>query len=230
MDTEIICCKTIEMELQAAMAAAGIEIPCRWIESGLHNPPARLTARLQAELDAVPSGVGRVLLGFAFCGNAIAGLRSGDFELIVPRADDCITLLLGSYKRRQQIMKEAPAYFLTEGWLRGERNIWAEYQHTLQRYGEARARRIFRAMLANYRRLIFVDSGVSDLSALLPETERIAAALELHPEVAGGTLGFLTTLLTGPWDDAHFLVVPPHTKIEENDLTIDGCCRAGAAQ
>lgn len=218
MKTVMVCCRTIEQEIALAAARTGTDYPKIWLESGLHNVPVQLTTRLQQELDRLPEDTERVLLGFGYCGNSLAGLRTGGFELIVPRVDDCITLMLGSYTRRLQITKEEGTYFLTEGWLKGERNIWEEFLHARKRYGEKRARQIFRAMLAHYKRLAIVDTGAYDLRELLPTTEMIAEELGLRHQLLPGSLTLLETLLTGPWEEQSFLIVPPHSTISSQQL------------
>ena len=73
--------------------------PVMWIESGLHINPDSLRKRLQEELDHL-GNIDRALLAFGYCGNALLGLRAEHFRLIFPRAEDCITLMLGSGPRR----------------------------------------------------------------------------------------------------------------------------------
>lgn len=221
MKTVIICCKTIEHELTLAAARTGASYPVIWIESGLHNVPSKLNARLRQELEQLPKDVERVLLGFGYCGNSLIGLETGAYEMILPRVDDCITLMLGSYRRRLQITKEEGTYFLTEGWLRGERNIWEEYLHARGRYGEKRARQIFSSMLAHYSRLAIVDTGACDLERLLPTTEMIATELGLRHQVLPGSLSLLEALLTGPWDGPAFLTVPPFSTISPQQLWLN---------
>ena len=94
MSTVLIACNTIRDELEKAARETEFRHPIVWIESGLHLFPASLRRRLQEELDRLHD-VERVLLAFGFCGNSVIGLASRDYELIFPRVDDCITLLLG---------------------------------------------------------------------------------------------------------------------------------------
>lgn len=220
MKTILLYCETIEQELRSAMVHTGVTYPCVQLESGLHNVPARLTKRLQEELDHLPEDTERVLMGFGFCGNAVAGLRTGGYELIIPRVDDCITLLLGSCRERSRIMEEEGTYFLTEGWLKGERNLWVEFQHAQARYGERTARRMLHSMLAHYSRLAVIDTGAYDLERTLPATKEIAGNLGLRHQVLPGTLQLLCTLLTGPWDSRQFLIVPPHAEIGIESLRL----------
>lgn len=137
MKTYILACSTLQEELNDAMKQTNLDIPVIWLKSGLHNVPRKLNAALQEAINqAEGEGAEQILFAFGFCGNAMAGLASSTARLVIPRADDCITLLLGSFKRRQAIQSEQGTYFMTKGWLDGERNIWTEYRYVMERYGE----------------------------------------------------------------------------------------------
>ena len=43
----IVACETLRDELLAAFDQSGGELPVIWVESGLHNVPKKLKARLQ---------------------------------------------------------------------------------------------------------------------------------------------------------------------------------------
>jgi len=153
----------------------------------------------------------RVLLAFGYCGNAVVGLTAGAFELIVPRADDCISLMLGSCARRDEVSTEKATYFLTPGYLEHESNIWSEYQAFVARRGQEMADRIFASLLAHYRRLGIIDTGTFDVAPFLERTRPIAATFGLDHEVIPGTTGAFQRLLTGPWDEGFIRVGPRET-------------------
>jgi hypothetical protein len=215
MNTLIVACRTIAEELRVAVRQTGCQYPILWIESGLHIDPDSLRKRLQGELDHLEN-IGLVLLAFGYCGNALLGLRPGNCRLIFPRADDCITLMLGSGARRDEICRECGTYFLTRGWLDYERNIWVEYQASVERFGKEKARRIYRAMLRHYRRLGIIDTGAYDLGSFLERVQAIADGLELRPQVIQGTLDYIKKLLTGPWDEDFITINPGETVTMEH--------------
>ena len=218
MDTCVISCGTIRREVEKAYKDTGVSYPIFWLESGLHNRPEELRAALQDKLREA-KGCSRALLAMGFCGNAICGLRTEDGELVIPRVDDCISLLLGSVSRRMKLVKGCGTYFLTEGWLHGEQSIWWEYQYALKKYGERRGKAVMRYMLQHYKRLGVIDTGAYPLEELLDETRKVAQALELRHEVLPGDDSFLRRLLSGPWDDKdRFLILPPHTEIQPKHL------------
>lgn len=216
MSTLIISCKTLERELCAAMEQTGCSYEVLWLESGLHNTPRLLNTRIQNLLDRC-TDYDTVLLAMSFCGNSMEGLRTGNFRLIIPRCDDCISLLLGSVERRASFFG---AYFLTEGWLQGERNIWREYQLCLEKYGEQRGSRIFSMVLSHYRKLILIDTGCYDVGAAEKQARKIAQNLKLEYACAPGTLAYLKTLLTGNWDPTRFLQVLPNSTVMAKDCVL----------
>lgn len=218
MDTIVISCKTIENELLAVMGEENCGYPVQWLDAVLHNFPQKLNARLQQTLDSC-NGFDTALLAMSYCGNSLAGLNSGNLRLVIPRCDDCITLLLGRVRRRQSI---SATYFMTEGWLNGDNNLWNEYQYCLQKYGEKRGRRIFSAMLAHYKNLALLDTGCFDREAAQTRILPIAETLGLEYTCIEGTLRYLQDLLSGNWDKDRFLVVPPHTTITAEMLTLKG--------
>jgi Protein of unknown function (DUF1638) len=213
MNTVVLACNTIREEFEKAATEMGCTHPFTWVESGLHLKPQSLRNRLQEELDCLDHAE-RVLLGFGFCGNAVAGLISRDYELIIPRADDCISLLLGSKENRRRCCSSGGVYFLTKGWLEGEFNICTEYQAVLARFGPKNTELIYRRMLAHYQFLGLIDTGAYELDVMLPLVNEIAATLNLKTCVLLGSDQYLKKLLSGPWNEEDFVIIPRHTRIE----------------
>ena len=218
MITAIIACKTIEDELRYAMERTGCTFPIMWLEQGLHNVPQQLNHAVQEALDS--AGAERVLLAMGFCGNSLIGVRVPAVELIVPRVDDCISLLLGSVKQRLEISREHSAYFFTEGWLRGERNIWVEHQHMLETYGEELTEELEKSMFGHYRTLGLLDCGIKPVAPLVEGTKMVADGLHLKQQVIPASVCYLEELLTGPWPAERFLTVHGARTITDEDMLL----------
>jgi len=200
MKTAVIACRTLEKELLAAMKHTGCTYDILWLPAGEHNIPQRRREQIQQALDDCKD-CDTILLAMSLCGGAASDLAASGPQTVIPRCDDCITVLLGSEEQRKTYLA---TYFLTEGWLAGKDSIWAEYRRAEEKYGKDKAKRIFSVLLANYNTLAFVDTGCADISE---EVQTIAAALALEYRRIPGTCAYLETLLTGPWDD-RFLVIP----------------------
>ncbi|EGW36539.1 DUF1638 domain-containing protein [Desulfosporosinus sp. OT] len=214
MKTVAIACRTIEDELKAVYDTLSEPFPMVWVESGLHNFPAQLKERIQQEIDQI-SGVENILLLFGYCGNSIEGLIAAQARLVVPKVEDCISLLLGGNQTRLAFSRETPAFYLTDGWLRYEKNIYWEYEQCLKKYGEAKSLRIFRAMFAHYSNLNFIDTGSYDLKSVMNKTAEWAGKLNLKQGIVPGTLRLITKAFKEEWDE-DFLIVPPGVPLHIN--------------
>ena len=124
MRLKLIACEVLYREMCAAVARAPHQVDIEFLPKGLHDlGGAAMRARLQEIVDAAdPARYEALLLGYALCGNGVAGLRSRALPLVIPRAHDCIALLMGSRQRYQEYFDNTPGvYFRSTGWLeRGE--------------------------------------------------------------------------------------------------------------
>lgn len=221
MSTIVLACETLRDEYEYVTGKLGVEHETRWLESGLHNSPNKLRERLQEQLDSF-DGYDTVLMVFGSCGNSVIGLETGGYTLVVPRVDDCITMLIGSLKDRVRINAEGGTYFMTPGWLRGERNLWVEYTHAVNKYGEETAEEIMGSLLAHYEYLGLLETECCNIDTVMPEIDSMAKDLKLKSRTIPATAGYLFELLTGPWPAERFAVFPPHSKITEFQLSVTG--------
>jgi len=215
VQTVIIACQTLRDELRLAIKKTGVNYPVIYIESGLHIQPDSLHKKIQEQIDMIEN-VDVIIMVFGYCGNSMLGIKSLSCKIVLPRIDDCISLLLGSAEVRRKISQEG-TYYLTKGWLDYERNIISDYERTVARYGEKRALRVMNIMLAHYRRFMLIDTGAYSLESVLPRTQDFAAKLNLRHEVVKGSSRLLNKLLLGHWDQ-EFIVLEPGQEIELTDV------------
>ena len=220
MNELIIACKTIEKELEMALNIVNKKIDVIWLPSGLHNSTSKLHDKVQEELNKVGSQYGRVLLCLGYCGGYLNGLNIGNFEVIVPKVDDCISLLLGSMERRKEIMEKAGTLFLTQGWLDGERNIWAEYKYAVDEYGEDIADEIFELMLSGYKKLGILETGAYDFEKTFKESRIISETFNLELEKILASIEYIVDLINGPWDFERFKKIQPNSTINSEDVLL----------
>jgi hypothetical protein len=213
-----LACETIADEVRLAIQETNSTTPVCWIKSGMHNTPERLKQYLQSEIDRFDN-VDHILLLFGYCGNSLLGLVSEKCRLIIPRVDDCISLLLGGNSKRNTLNNQAMGYYLTKGWLKHENNLWSEYNYCLNKYGSERTRQIYQVMLHSYKNLNVIRTGAYCLEELLPLTEQIARELALDHAVVDGSLSLICQAFQGEWDH-QFVIVEPGQQVTLYNLGI----------
>ncbi len=217
MNYTIIACQMLCDELNMAMYETGCQYPVIWIESDYHIDPDKLRLKLQEEIDKL-NNVDNILFAYGCCGNGLIGLRALTAKLIIPKTDDCISMVLSQPGKRYERHKET--YFLTRSWMESSKSILNEYLHALKKYGEKRAKRLFELMLKHYNYLMLIDTGAYDLASCSPEAEKLANNTNLKLIVEKGDIWFLKKLLTGPYDD-DFCIVEKDTAVNISDFGYD---------
>ncbi|QDR79417.1 DUF1638 domain-containing protein [Sporomusa termitida] len=217
MPTILLACQTMQAEVELARQQAGTSYPVFYFASGLHNTPDELRRQLQEQINGLSSTDDVILLAFGCCGNGLTGLRAAQATLVIPRIDDCITLLLGSTKARKSIPNEISTYFLTKGWLDPGGNIMWSYTAWVEHYGEQKALRLVKKLLHHYTRFLIIDTGSYDIGEMVNSVQKFAARLNMQYGVVPGSLRLLQKLLTGPWDE-EFIVLNPGQETRLQDF------------
>ncbi len=216
----IIACKVMQSLMKPHLDSAS---DATFMDYGLHRTPALMTPALQAEIDRLDEPC-TILVGYGLCGNGLAGLKSGRHTLIIPRADDCITLLLGSYRRyKQEFDAEPGTYYLTKGWLESGSNPLQEYQELLAKYDRETADWITDEEYRNYKRLVLVAPDAAELDAYREQALEVAAYCASRwgfaYEERIGSRDFIDQLVTqGPGlvaSTEDFLVIPPGGEVKQ---------------
>ena len=176
---------------------------------GLHINPDKLRIALQEAIDAVSDQYDTILLGYGLCSQAIVGLTSKNCKLVVPRVDDCIAIFFGSREAySKQTRSEPGTYYLTKGWIEVGDTPFSEYPQTVEAYGEKMAERIYKMMMANYKRLALINTGQYEMEKYRQYTKETAEQFGLRYEEVDGSDKMVKKMLFGPWDE-EFVVIGP---------------------
>jgi hypothetical protein len=187
-----------------------------FVGGALHDYPDRLRAALQERIDGTP-GDCDIYLSCARCSNRTAGLKGGHHRLVLPAADDCISLLLGSRARYLQEPGAQPGtYYYTPGWVDFIRDPYTEYREIVPKYGEEKAAHVARLIMEHYTRLAIIETpGVAGLQDKREYLETVARFYDLPLERLTGSLRFLEKLVSGPHDE-EFIVVEAGDELDES--------------
>lgn len=237
MRFQFIICKVLQREAYFCAAQSPNVIDIVMLPQGLHNEPDELRRQVQLALNQTTDSKDRQydasLLGYGLCSNGIVGLKSS-IPVVVPRAHDCITLLLGSKDRYQQYFDSHHGiYWYSDGWIdcslqpSKERyeTILAEYA---EKYGQDNAQYLMEMeqnWMKEYEWATYVDWSLPGSEEHKAFTNECAEFLGWNYDELNGDPALMQRFLDGQWDPQEFLVVEPGQVIAQ-DLTNPGIITA----
>jgi len=222
MPLVIIACRVLQ-DIFETLVPEDLASQIKFMDYGLHRVPTKMSRVLQAELDQIkePS---LVVLGYGLCGNGLDGLHAGPHTLLIPRTDDCIALLLGSYEAYRREFQSVPGtYYLSRGWLESGSHPLKEYEEVKAKYGEEEAKWIMDMQYQHYERLCLVAHNRADLNKYRPQAQEVARFCEQwnyrYEEIIGSD-AYIRQLLDVATDlskrDGNFVVVSPGGKVTQH--------------
>jgi len=233
MHLKLISCNVFQRESSWCIARSPHIIDAEYTELGEHARSNGLRHLIQSKIDATEASgknYDAILILFGLCGNATVGLQARKTQLVMPRAHDCCTILLGSRAKFTEHFGDAPSTaFSSAGYLeRGEYFLRTNddgaamvttgdaMKELIAKYGEEDAKYIWAEMHPplNNDKAVFID---------LPQTSHLGYAeqFQAKAEAAGkravklpGDIRLIESLIAGKWDPKEYLVVPPAAAVE----------------
>jgi hypothetical protein len=223
----LIGCGLLVRELSDAIVHSPHLVDAKFLPAGLHDSGAKsMRQRLQDEIDAADcSGYDAIVLGYALCGMGTAGLRAPAIPLILPRAHDCITLLMGSREKYAAYFAEnSGVYFRSVAWVEraGQMHdqlfsggLSQDREALIEKYGEEAGQFLYEEATRyhrSYSKLTYIRtaSEFDDMCAAQAQTE--AHEKNWTYEEFAGDLKLFHRLLAGDWQN-DFLVVQPGSTV-----------------
>ena len=230
-----IACEVFARECCRAAASSPHVVTVSLQPFGLHSEPDELRKALQEEIDKASGGkFDSILLAYGLCSRGTADLIARDTPVVIPRAHDCITLLLGSCERYRREFDEHPGtYYYSPGWIErkegevsqggitivNDRLADERFREYVEKYGEDNARYLIeqeRMWLSNYNRAVFLDMSLGDNEFYRRFTRQVAESHGWSYEEISGDTRLLDRLLGGDWDDEEYLIVRPGQRTVED--------------
>ncbi len=227
----LIACEVLARECAAAMSTCAAVVDAEFLPKGLHDVgEERMSSRIQAAIDATDPAYDAILLAYGLCNYGVRGLHA-EVPLVLPRAHDCITLLLGSRQRYAEYFAVNPGtFYKSPGWIERDSDPNANPASITARLGMARDRETLAAQygednadflmdtlgdwLQSYHKVAFIDTGVGDTAHYLKTVEELARDRGWEMERVAGSRALLERLLSGQWPEEDFLVLAPGARVD----------------
>lgn len=204
------------------------KIPENWkvvnFEKRLHENSNMLREKLQDEINN-SQDYDIIVLGYGLCGNGVAGIISPEVPLVIPRADDCISIFLGSTReRKKQLEIEPGTYFLTRGYIGETEDFMVSgYSEIKGKYNEDILKWVAKEMLKNYKRAVFINTGNYNTSIWRKKAKSEADKMGLRFEEIKVSNKFLDKIVNENWD-GQFILVRPGVKVTSGMFKEKMCC------
>lgn len=188
----IIACDILKLELERILAEMGWTPEVIFLDAALHVRPKAMRETLVEEINRMADRVDAVFLGYGIC-QSLEGIEADcDIPVMLPTADDCIALMMGSDTYAQEVKKEVGTWFMTPGWAKvGIDMVIRELRlERVVKYGKD-PREMARRIFTHYRRGLLVDTGVGDEKEVLADAENFCREFSLTLERTQGDCALL---------------------------------------
>lgn len=217
MNAIILVCKNLRMHLDKAQEAMQTNIPVIELDTSLHKEPEKMREKILAEIEQIPPEYDTVLAAMGFCGGSWRDV-SVSRRIIIPRMDDCITMLLTTDNEPVPNRKVPGCMYLTDN--RDEQMTVPGIRRSLiAQCGEKKGEKVFRLYFKHYTHIGIVDTGLYDSSGvdyqeLAKESAELIGGTIIH---VPGSNRVLEKLVSGKWD-SQFLILEPGQTVSDRDF------------
>ena len=213
----ILVCKNLRFHLEKAQEAMRTNIPVIELDTSLHKEPDKMRAKILEEIEQIPPEYDTVLAAMGFCGGSWRDVPVSR-RVVIPRMDDCITMLLTTDDAPVPNRKVPGCMYLTDN--RDEQmTIPGIRQSLIAQCGEKKGDRIFRLYFKHYTHIGIIDTGLydsygADYLDLAKESADLINGSIIH---VPGSNRVLEKLVSGVWDE-QFLILEPGRTVSDSDF------------
>ena len=214
----ILACRNLKLHLEKAQKTMGTDIPVIELDTSLHKEPEKMREKILEEIAGIPEEYDEILVAMGFCGGSWKDV-SVDRTIVMPKVDDCITMLLTLSDEPKANLKHSGVMYLTDN-RDDEMTIPGIRRSLIDKYGEKRGLLVFNMWFDSYTKIAPIDTGAYDsYDEAFEEYARESA------ELIGGTVEhvpgsnrILEKLVSGQWDEQFFVLRPGETVFDEDLL------------
>jgi len=231
MRYKFICCDVFSREVYEALLKSSKNVFLVFTMKMSHEYPEYLRETIQKEIDNTdPKMFSHILLGYGLCGNAIAGLKTREIPVVMPRAHDCCTIFLGSRQAYKENFGHRPSCRWTSGgymqdgdyYIRNSNvhqflGIDMSFEELVEKYGEDNARFLIETLAPkddSDKQVVYIETPPYErlgTKKLIEEEARKEGRTFEHIQ---GDTRLIEMLVNGCWNEDDFLIVPPYHVIE----------------
>jgi len=229
MRLKLISCEVFCREIYKELLESPNTVFPVFTQKMSHVNPAEMRDFIQHEINNTEC-FDYILLGYGLCGNAINEIYAKDIPLVIPRAHDCCTILLGSKETYKTHFAHRPSCRWTSGGYmesgdmslrENESHIYYctnfSYKELVEKYGEENALFIIESLTPkdnDENKVIYIQTPPYESINYKEKAEKEALNKGCEFELIDGDIRLLHMLINGIWPEEEFLIVPPGYRVE----------------
>ena len=208
MKNVIISCLTLEKEINMVIKNENTDMPVHYLPYELHSSPEKLHSHLQSLIDSI-TDADKIMLCVSRCGNSTDRLRATTAELVIPKTDDCLDILL-SDKSVDSIERDSHGIFITESWMGSFRNSSLDLDTMTQKFGKAAAEEKLKNIYNGYTDFYIIDTGAYDTELVKEYISPLVQLLDGTLHIVKGRCGILHKMVTDQIDNDFYVIPKGH--------------------
>ena len=219
--TVILGCTSLKEYVDETQRKLGTSIPAKYVSRLYHRDPQEMKEHLLEALKDLPEGTDTVLVSMGFCGGSWEDVRA-PYRLVIPRVDDCVSLLLQlGDEVRSNLKEDGHLYVRHKDPSKESFKAIFDHMADSQDLDQETRDKYHKVWQSYYSEIDIMDTGIN--GSTMPDYEEtvrrdaewLGAALAHVP--AGTHL--LEKLIKGEWDE-QFLVLEPGEPVKKEDMLV----------
>ncbi len=217
MNAVILTCSSLTSHVDAAQKKMNTHFPVMEMDRKYHDNPAYMRKIIIEQLKDLPEEIDTILVAMGFCGGSWENICLNK-RIVIPKVDDCITLLLYTDDQWHLSLKKPGHMYLRDSDVK-EYSITAMYNKLRQKYGGRNGDIIFRSMFAHYTNVDIIDTGVYDCysESYVAQAQEDANLIGAVLDYTEGSNLILEKLVSGQWEQ-QFLILKPGQTLSTKDF------------
>ncbi|MDO4485854.1 MAG: DUF1638 domain-containing protein [Bacillota bacterium] len=161
--------------------------------------------------------VDTVLIAMGLCGGSVSDIKLPR-SIVIPKVDDCITLLMHTDDIWHANLKKCGHLYLTDT-VDGKLSVSSIRNNLIEKYGEKKGLRLFDMWFKGYYSVDIIDTGVYDCrsESYLSSAVNNASLINCPLTFVQGSNILLEKLVSDKWDE-QFITAEKGTIIHKEDF------------
>lgn len=203
-NTCIITCSSLREYVDYAQISQETRFPVLEVDRLLHVEPEKMKTAVGEVINTLSAEIKTVLVGMGFCGGVWDHV-SFSRRVVIPRVDDCVSLLLHKDDKYHPNLKEEGHLYLYEKNPAefSARSIMRDYSNADDEFANMNKDWLFHMWYDGYHHLDIIDTGYNDCYS-----EEYATIAQENADMINAVLDYtegsnllLEKLVSGRWDE-----------------------------